>query len=260
MGPRVLSAASGCVLGAGVAAAGTALDVRGCVASENGAITAQLAHAADAARTDGELERARLTQRGANVRIRAGNVVIVLSQGGDVDRCRRATSESGVTRVPFGHPDAVRVRRAGLVVVRRLDELHVGIGAVNNRRAVARSASPVDTAKGPDPVDVYRRRLVGAVVRACTRDARLLRAAAPRAAGAHDDRQHCDRDRRPRHDETVAPGTRQDVPAKATHRRPKKWASATAERHRAFAGERSVGDARPPPPAEVYLRDASKHC
>jgi len=64
---------------------------------------------------------------GRDARLR--KVRLILSEGSLTDRRVRTAGEQ-ITRVSFGYRNAVRIRLAGLVVTRCLDELHVRVRAV----------------------------------------------------------------------------------------------------------------------------------
>ncbi len=64
---------------------------------------------------------------GRDARLR--KVRLILSEGSLTDRRVRTAGEQ-ITRVSLGYRNAVRIRLAGLVVTRCLDELHIRVGAV----------------------------------------------------------------------------------------------------------------------------------
>jgi|HubBroStandDraft_5_1064220.scaffolds.fasta_scaffold162693_1 hypothetical protein len=98
--------------------------IRGGICRERvGALAAHLALAADAARGGHEAAAARIIA----VRQRPVDIRLVLGKGARADGCVRALAHARVANVSFGHRDTVRVRRAGLVVVRGLDDLGVGV-------------------------------------------------------------------------------------------------------------------------------------
>jgi hypothetical protein len=114
-----------------------------------GALGPHLAQATPTARTEFiPTARNGSTERG----IRFRNVRLVLGVGTLVDRRRRAVAHARNAEVAFACRNAVRVGLARLIVVRRQDELYIGISAGNSvDGSLAIDASLVDAARHCGP-------------------------------------------------------------------------------------------------------------
>src|ERR1019366_5507660 len=131
-----------------------------------GALCTHLARSASAARTE---LNGTVAGRVAGSRARLRNVCLVLSVGAHIDRRAVLTVECRrVTGVSFEHGNAVRIRLAGLVVARCLNELRVRVRAVVGRirdadlagAAVDRGRGEKETATVLDPRACDDRRVV----------------------------------------------------------------------------------------------------
>src|SRR5208282_4142293 len=87
--------------------------------------------------------------RPADGRVRSRNVRLILGIRALADRCGgRAVARARKTKVPLGYRDAVRVGLTRLVVVGRLNELHVGIRAGDRvHGALTVDAGPVEATR-----------------------------------------------------------------------------------------------------------------
>jgi len=71
---------------------------------------------------------------------------LVLGEGAGADGCGWTPARAGVAKAAFPDGDAVRVGRAGLVVVRSLDDLRIGVVARQRLGGLSLYANVIDTA------------------------------------------------------------------------------------------------------------------